>query len=206
MFSSPIGESTFSTEKRNAGNYRSKSFRPLSGNLLSLPKDEDAFVTNMYCVFVPYRGIYFLYLVSVSITRTCNRFRPLSGNLLSLLNNVTVKYAKKEFSSPIGESTFSTFCKPVHYKGNFGFSSPIGESTFSTKLLNLNNTATLSFRPLSGNLLSLHRHVSANRGAVACFRPLSGNLLSLLQYDNFKTWCRKLVFVPYRGIYFLYEN
>ena len=108
MFSSPIGESTFSTEKRNAGNYRSKSFRPLSGNLLSLPKDEDAFVTNMYCVFVPYRGIYFLYLVSVSITRTCNRFRPLSGNLLSLLNNVTVKYAKKEFSSPIGESTFST--------------------------------------------------------------------------------------------------
>ena len=205
MFSSPIGESTFSTEKRNAGNYRSKSFRPLSGNLLSLPKDEDAFVTNMYCVFVPYRGIYFLYLVSVSITRTCNRFRPLSGNLLSLLNNVTVKYAKKEFSSPIGESTFSTFCKPVHYKGNFGFSSPIGESTFSTKIKAYKKEIDGVFVPYRG-IYFLYSKTSILIGDLAKrFRPLSGNLLSLRKRGRKKNPI-VYVFVPYRGIYFLYMH
>ena len=60
-------------------------------------------------VFVPYRGIYFLY------------------------NNVTVKYAnEEEFSSPIGESTFSTEEIESKTITNTDFSSPIGESTFST--------------------------------------------------------------------------
>ena len=62
----------------------------------------------------------------------------------------------KMFSSPIGESTFSTVMI-LDVSKNYGiwFSSPIGESTFSTK--------------------------------------------------EKKQWYeRKLVFVPYRGIYFLY--
>ena len=87
-------------------------------------------------VFVPYRGIYFLYdLLHGSI----------GGDIL--------------FSSPIGESTFSTMTKKemkellnevfVPYRGiyflyyypmtafrqvDITFSSPIGESTFSTAL------------------------------------------------------------------------
>ena len=108
-FSSPIGESTFSTNTEKFNPFTQECFRPLSGNLLSLPKKEMQETIEVK-VFVPYRGIYFLYpKMRMHSLRTCIAF-----------------------SSPIGESTFSTFCKPVHYKGNFGFSSPIGESTFST--------------------------------------------------------------------------
>ena len=108
VFSSPIGESTFSTMTQSAKKNTKASFRPLSGNLLSLQiVSEYSYGDNI--VFVPYRGIYFLYEIKEGCTMyDVDRFRPLSGNLLSLLNNVTVKYAKKEFSSPIGESTFST--------------------------------------------------------------------------------------------------
>ena len=61
MFSSPIGESTFSTF-------------PDTGVLLRC---------NM--VFVPYRGIYFLYHnIIIAHKRRKGSFRPLSGNLLSL--------------------------------------------------------------------------------------------------------------------------
>ena len=62
MFSSPIGESTFST-----------------ATTLVL------YVFNFLHVFVPYRGIYFLYDTRViSCWELFDRFRPLSGNLLSL--------------------------------------------------------------------------------------------------------------------------
>ena len=85
-------------------------FRPLSGNLLSLPATysnalnimrmfsspigESTFSTmitsflakNGIAVFVPYRGIYFLYLT---------------------MKQALIDIAKR-FSSPIGESTFST--------------------------------------------------------------------------------------------------
>ena len=37
-----------------------------------------------------------------------DRFRPLSGNLLSLHYKLVDMYDYKKFSSPIGESTFST--------------------------------------------------------------------------------------------------
>ena len=109
LFSSPIGESTFSTcnlfecVKYHANvfvPYRgiyflyhdnkfsckewNSSFRPLSGNLLSLPKDDNS-IGFRSVVFVPYRGIYFLYYI-----------------LKSYRTIVAV------FSSPIGESTFST--------------------------------------------------------------------------------------------------
>ena len=110
-----------------------KRFRPLSGNLLSLPEFEEwvkvyqnsfsspigesTFSTAKeiskitgYAVFVPYRGIYFLYtpVVQYKCSKE-NSFRPLSGNLLSLHKSA---YARVQylllFSSPIGESTFST--------------------------------------------------------------------------------------------------
>ena len=109
QFSSPIGESTFSTH--------------LWYNISAVRKT----------VFVPYRGIYFLY------EKIC----------LTLIR-------LKLFSSPIGESTFSTRRRKtwlehvlkvfVPYRGiyflyvpllasmqeSYSFSSPIGESTFST--------------------------------------------------------------------------
>ena len=60
-----------------------------------------------------------------------DRFRPLSGNLLSLHYKLVDMYDYKKFSSPIGESTFST------------------DKPFTYWLLEYR------FRPLSGNLLSL---------------------------------------------------
>ena len=87
----------------------SKSFRPLSGNLLSL-----------------------LYFVTVTVDYQ-QSFRPLSGNLLSL---------------PYEFQFMKDFIEL--------FSSPIGESTFSTKFYKGIVKETYRFRPLSGNLLSLH--------------------------------------------------
>ena len=108
-------------------------------------------------VFVPYRGIYFLYKTqkakkdaaisfsspigestfSTLLLVMCREemewcFRPLSGNLLSLLLKSNIQLSVLLFSSPIGESTFST---GMGHDGRFfelSFSSPIGESTFST--------------------------------------------------------------------------
>ena len=131
-------------------------FRPLSGNLLSLltvlamdtntcepfssPIGESTFSTRAKeleskrdIVFAPYRGIYFLYEIKEGCTMyDVDRFRPLSGNLLSLHYKLVDMYDYKKFSSPIGESTFST-------------------RYLMGKSLKLKN----SFRPLSGNLLSL---------------------------------------------------
>ncbi len=112
----------------------SKSFRPLSGNLLSL-----------------------LYFVTVTVDYQ-QSFRPLSGNLLSLPYEFQfMKDFIELFSSPIGESTFSTTCgMRIENLENLEFSSPIGESTFSTKFYKGIVKETYRFRPLSGNLLSLH--------------------------------------------------
>ena len=41
-----------------------------------------AYIT--YYVFVPYRGIYFLYVEKTWLEQKLRSFRPLSGNLLSL--------------------------------------------------------------------------------------------------------------------------
>ena len=61
-------------------------------------------------------------------------FRPLSGNLLSLPATYSnALNIMRMFSSPIGESTFSTGKQNESSKGKYSvFSSPIGESTFST--------------------------------------------------------------------------
>ena len=84
-------------------------------------------------VLVPYRGIYFLYPEQVrSAPSDCKGSRPLSGNLFSL-----------------------------HYRVDFyengveRFSSPIGESIFSTGIISPVYVAQVSSRPLSGNLFSL---------------------------------------------------
>ena len=133
-------------------------------------------------VFVPYRGIYFLYQMQDETEKTVLRL----------------------FSSPIGESTFSTKCRTNSSLPKQKFSSPIGESTFSTSRCHSINYAKMRFRPLSGNLLSLPGEKIMVRTKIeTCFRPLSGNLLSLRNGRNHE---RKMfdVFVPYRGIYFLY--
>ena len=84
-FSSPIGESTFSTTlQRQPSTSQSSGFRPLSGNLLSLQLFAKV-KKHILKVFVPYRGIYFLYKYKIKLY--------IGGHL---------------FSSPIGESTFST--------------------------------------------------------------------------------------------------
>ena len=61
-----------------------------------------------------------------------------------------------------------------------------------------------SFRPLSGNLLSLPWEVLNYYDLVDGFRPLSGNLLSLQVGSVLSKNWENIVFVPYRGIYFLY--
>ena len=87
---------------------------------------------NYKGIFVPYRGIYFLYILKI-MESTCGfHFRPLSGNLLSLhllgrLEEVIIKI----FVPYRG----IYFLYQTNYRVDFyedGFSSPIGESTFST--------------------------------------------------------------------------
>ena len=131
-------------------------------------------------VLVPYRGIYFLYPEQVrSAPSDCKGSRPLSGNLFSLRHSVQLSFAAQMFSSPIGESIFSTSrwnmyelevpsSRPLsgnlfslHYRVDFyengveRFSSPIGESIFSTGIISPVYVAQVSSRPLSGNLFSL---------------------------------------------------
>ena len=113
----------------------------------------------MAFIFVPYRGIYFLYHIA--------KFRYEYG---------------AGFSSPIGESTFSTSFYPICVESLLQFSSPIGESAFSTRNNKIQEKEENDFRPLSGNLLSLQLDLSI---------------------DQIR---RELIFVPYRGIYFLYST
>ena len=110
LFSSPIGESTFSTcQTGTSVKMQHIVFVPYRGIyfLYDLLHFSDNF---SFIVFVPYRGIYFLYLYKFFRYCSRTRFRPLSGNLLSLPTytlGVSNEYYEA-FSSPIGESTFST--------------------------------------------------------------------------------------------------
>ena len=153
------------------------SFRPLSGNLLSLlytidyDQNEEVFVPyrGIYflyivrkinplkrnSVFVPYRGIYFLYQRKATEAAKKSVFVPYRGIYFLYVYVHNLSYEFQLFSSPIGESTFSTFEKIIEEFGEDAFSSPIGESTFSTA-------------------------------------------------TNLCKMAMKEVFVPYRGIYFLY--
>ena len=185
----------------------SKSFRPLSGNLLSLPyefqfmKDfielfsspigESTFSTTCGMRIENLENLEFSSPIGEStfstkfykgIVKETYRFRPLSGNLLSLHFKNNGEYLWLSFSSPIGESTFSTSFYPICVESLLQFSSPIGESTFSTRNNKIQEKEENDFRPLSGNLLSLQLDLSI---------------------DQIR---RELIFVPYRGIYFLYKT
>ena len=130
-------------------------FRPLSGNLLSLPE------MNYNTIIL-------------------KRFRPLSGNLLSLRWCLEMYHRRLlPFSSPIGESTFSTDNKVV-LKGKVLFSSPIGESTFSTNP-ECRNTVLQNavFVPYRGIYFLYWNSPDKTTIKATRFRPLSGNLLSL---------------------------
>ena len=155
-FSSPIGESIFSTDWKNVFEKPLQCSRPLSGNLFSLLVFKLVVICNGEEVLVPYRGIYFLYKERTSR-----------------------KSIDKKFSSPIGESIFSTVLDRsrnvdlikvlVPYRGIYflygnsakigssgdSFSSPIGESIFSTWLSRMQSSGAFGSRPLSGNLFSL---------------------------------------------------
>ena len=159
-----------------------KSFRPLSGNLLSLPAqgrwkkgENDAFSSPIgESTFSTDGNGNFSEFAEVG-------FRPLSGNLLSLL------YWWKEFDT---------------YK--VGFSSPIGESTFSTSRSKSGWEDRGGFRPLSGNLLSLPAERNyGGLGGVPIFVPYRGIYFLYKFMPLVKEICN-MIFVPYRGIYFLY--
>ena len=181
MFSSPIGESIFSTKiqqlitvalrvlvpyrgiyflyKRKVGDLVAMySSRPLSGNLFSLLSSADRCPPSSY-VLVPYRGIYFLYLYLFLWFRFfLPVLVPYRGIYFLYRHNTANETTVRVFSSPIGESIFSTSMKGYYTSYGYMFSSPIGESIFST----------FSFLIIT--------------------KPLSS------------------VLVPYRGIYFLYES
>ena len=157
-------------------------------------------------IFVPYRGIYFLYVrTSGEHTAVSSLFSsPIGESTFSTKIENAVAWAEQIFSSPIGESTFSTQKQNGFLQRKQPFSSPIGESTFSTITRGFDEEDRwLIFVPYRGiYFLYLER-----RKTIGCiytdFRPLSGNLLSLpmkaLDLEKLYT-----IFVPYRGIYFLY--
>ena len=86
------------------------SFRPLSGNLLSLPFLTVTETALCHMVFVPYRGIYFLYKEDPHNYGTANVvFVPYRGiYFLYWTSGEDEERVEELFSSPIGESTFST--------------------------------------------------------------------------------------------------
>ena len=85
LFSSPIGESTFSTvlEAQKTIEEQNRVFVPYRG-IYFLYIDSFVVWYDENIVFVPYRGIYFLYNWKKYTRATNGSFRPLSGNLLSL--------------------------------------------------------------------------------------------------------------------------
>ena len=232
MFSSPIGESTFSTErKQNVNLDRRPRFRPLSGNLLSLqqlqgfisffdvefssPIGESTFSTKQKklkvwkeSVFVPYRGIYFLYDgVLKCITDVYYRFRPLSGNLLSLQGRMhDVRCGSGKVFVP--------------YRGIY----------FLYEIRKYSGLTQDGFRPLSGNLLSLQKNMVRTKIVKFQFSSPIGESTFSTTVEEIKTvlnekWFsspigestfstrtnheqseNEIVFVPYRGIYFLYMS
>ena len=118
---------------------RMMRFRPLSGNLLSLPMATEIFLNLRKSVFVPYRGIYFLYFTGgKSSILIRSGFRPLSGNLLSLRAGRRVAERTGEVFVPYRGIYFLYQPKEIMEDWvEYLFSSPIGESTFSTSLCHL---------------------------------------------------------------------
>ena len=182
--------------------------RPLSGNLFSLRSWGYVLEAPGGKVLVPYRGIYFLYKFnSLYFGFHHNRSRPLSGNLFSLLAEIPLT-STGYGSRPLSGNLFSLpKAYDYGYQTVIMFSSPIGESIFSTSIMfKLVIICDGSSRPLSGNLFSLRgKKKWLEQKLKNGSRPLSGNLFSLPN-GNGCVHVLHMVLVPYRGIYFLYDN
>ena len=107
------------------------------------------------------------------------------------------------FSSPIGESTFSTDEEYAIIKESGKNFRPLSGNLLSLRKTQTGSLQFAYFRPLSGNLLSLQVSKRWSVWLLDDFRPLSGNLLSL-RWKHERNERILLIFVPYRGIYFLY--
>ena len=131
LFSSPIGESIFSTKQSKAHMLTLTRSRPLSGNLFSLPFTEEILGTaaaefsspigesifstayidiaksDYKYVLVPYRGIYFLYRNLNNQSTAIQSSRPLSGNLFSLLCLLISFIFCSSSSRPLSGNLFS---------------------------------------------------------------------------------------------------
>ena len=82
-------------------------FRPLSGNLIFQWNDKRGAETVSNWVSVPCRGILFFNRTALEERKDRSDFRPLSGNLIFQWQLAIEKFAAIQFPSPIGESYFS---------------------------------------------------------------------------------------------------
>ena len=84
QFSSPIGAFIFLIIAKSQTKKQSmNAFSSPIGAFIFLIEEMILFVTPRTKVFVPYRGFYFLNIVSVNDTGVETGFRPLSGLLFS---------------------------------------------------------------------------------------------------------------------------
>ena len=202
-------------------------FRPLSGNLLSLLSASKTSILIGDLVFVPYRGIYFLYKAKKIKSLEGIRFRPLSGNLLSLRNTrlsfTSVVICFRPLSGnllSLPEMNYNTIIlkrfRPL--SGNLlslpefeewvkvyqnSFSSPIGESTFSTDNKVVLKGKVLFSSPIGESTFSTNPECRNTVLQNAVFVPYRG-IYFLYKRANEAAERKQIVFVPYRGIYFLY--
>ena len=86
------------------------------------------------------------------------------------------------------------------------FSSPIGESIFSTAYIDIAKSDYKYVLVPYRGIYFLYRNLNNQSTAIQSSRPLSGNLFSLLGKDLLDSYTVKTVLVPYRGIYFLYTD
>ena len=154
-FSSPIGESIFSTLAKARENARLKKFSSPIGESIFSTYGRRRGVSGWFRILVPYWGIYFLY--------------QKGGTTMF----------KKLFSSPIGESIFST-----NKLGSTGGKQTILVPYRGIYFLYIDEKLFEKFiekssRPLSGNLFSLFKTSLHFGNPITNSRPLSGNLFSL---------------------------
>ena len=150
-------------------------------------------------VFVPYRGIYFLYIGKFDISNYPQRefSSPIGESTFSTgSKNVRNKKAYKPFSSPIGESTFSTGMRLETSKNSYLFSSPIGESTFSSPI----GESTFSTLPLEPLCLSGFRSCFAGQNLKIVFLFLFLMLAPL--FPLFYAVRRKILFTAGKTLFF----
>ena len=184
MFPSPIGDYSFSTYDRVFYWCCVRSFRPLSGIILSLL---ELSLKTGYDASDPFPSPIGDYSFSTAGEKVeyfipADGSRPLSGITLSL----------QEYFDEWGPAPWVS----VPFRG---------------LLFLYHKTAVLyfryipSFRPLSGITLSLQEKAELSAQIEESFRPLSGITLSLQKFFRFGCGA-PVVSVPYRGLFFLYVH